>query len=96
VDAKVYGVEYETLRPNTPVTGDVFISINLYDGYPYLTPNNGDGWLDLRGAKWRDAYAWLHDYKPLGRVGGSLYHFRIEPDAAAPDSAPHRGADAHE
>lgn len=85
VDAKVYGVDYETLLPNTPVSGDVFISINLYDGYPYLTPNNGNGWLDLRGGGRRDGYAWLRAHKPLGRVGGSLYHFRIEPDAAAPD-----------
>ncbi|MBN1917791.1 MAG: glycosyltransferase family 39 protein [Verrucomicrobia bacterium] len=80
VDAKVYGVAYKPLEPNTPVTGDVFISINLYSGYPYLTPNNGGHPIRVP----RDGYAWLHDHKPLGKVGGSLYHFRIEPELDAP------------
>ncbi len=76
VDAKVYGVEYETLRPNEPVTGDVIISINLYNGYPYLTPDNGAEAIRVP----KDGYAWLHAHKPLRRIGGSLYHFRIEPN----------------
>jgi hypothetical protein len=83
VDAKVYGVEYETLRPNEPVTGDVIVSINLYDGYPYLTPDNGAEAIRVP----KDGYAWLHEYTPVRRIGGSLYHFRIEPKPDAPPAA---------
>ena len=75
VDALVYGVQYRTLRPNQPVTGDVIISINLYNGYPYLTPDNGAEAIRVP----RRGYAWLREHKPLRRIGGSLYHFYIEP-----------------
>ena len=27
-----------------------------------------------------DGYAWLHAYKPVRRIGGSLYYFRIDHD----------------
>jgi len=74
VDPAVYGVEYEALRPHTPVTGHVVISVNLYHGHSYVTPNNGAA--PIRVPK--DAYAWLREHEPLRRIGGSLYHFEID------------------
>ena len=76
VDAAVYGVEYDTLRPNEPVTGDVVISINLYSGLSFMTPDNGRDPIVARSG----AYAWLREHKPVHRIGGSLYYFRIEPE----------------
>jgi len=78
VDAAVYGVEYETLRPNEPVTGDVVISVNLLAGNPYLIPDNRRPAIRVP----EDGYAWLRAHKPVRRIGGSLYYFRIE---AGPD-----------
>jgi 4-amino-4-deoxy-L-arabinose transferase-like glycosyltransferase len=87
VDAKFYGIDYKPLPPETPVTGHIFVSINLYTGYPYMTPNYGASAIRVPP----DAYAWLHEYTPLGKVGGSLYHFYIPPSEGA--SAP---PDAHD
>jgi len=74
VDPAVYGVEYKTLVPHKPVTGHVVISVNLYHGHAYVTPNNREApmWVP------EDAYAWLRKHKPVRRIGGSLYHFEID------------------
>jgi len=76
VDAAVYGVQYETLRPHEPVTGDVVISVNLLAGNRYLTPDNRGHAIRLP----RDGYAWLREHKPVRRLGGSLYYFKIDAD----------------
>jgi len=81
VDAKVYDVRYETLRPEEPVTGDVVISVSLLAGHPYWTPDNGRTAIKVPA----DGYAWLRAYTPVRRIGGSLYYFRIEPES---DEAP--------
>lgn len=79
VDPVVYGVEYDTLWPHTPVTGDVVISINLYKGHSYLTPNSPQDAVRVP----EDSYTWLHEHEPVRRIGGSLYYFRIRDDTPA-------------
>jgi len=83
VDPKFYGVQYETLRPNEPVAGDVVISVALLAGNPYWTPDNGRTAIQLPP----DGYAWLREHKPVRRIGGSLYYFRIEPSDAGEGTA---------
>jgi hypothetical protein len=82
VDAQVYGVQYETLRPREPVTGDVVISVSLLAGHPYCTPDNGHVAIKVP----RDGYAWLRTHTPVCRIGGSLYYFRIEPKPDEPQA----------
>jgi len=76
VDPVVYGVEYDTLWPNTPVTGHVVISINLYEGHAYVTPTSGGKPIRVP----EDSYAWLQEHEPVHRIGGSLYYFHIPED----------------
>ena len=70
-DPRMYGIEYELLRPGEPTTGNVAISVSFLwrlHGFP-----NCDG-----------EYAWLEQYEPIAQVGYSIFLYHIPSTARLP------------
>jgi hypothetical protein len=78
VDPHLYGIEY-VLPPVTPTPGRYAMSANFLAGYPYAITYAGEPILGVK----QDAWSWLERFKPVARVGRSIYVFDVTPEAIA-------------
>ena len=72
VDPHVYGIDF-SLAPVRPTPGLCAVSANFLAGYPYAVTYAGDR---IRGVP-AGAWSWFDRYRPLARVGRSIYVFDI-------------------
>jgi hypothetical protein len=85
VDPAVYGIAY-SFPPTHPASGTCAVSANFLAGYPYGITYAGAQVLRVPPGAW----SWLDRYRPVARVGRSIYVFDLTAaDArAAPAGAP--------
>jgi len=72
VDPHVYGIDF-SLPPPSPAPGLCAVSANFLAGYPYAITYAGDRILGVRQGAW----SWFDRYRPLARVGQSIYVFDV-------------------
>jgi hypothetical protein len=72
VDPNLYGIRY-SFPPAKPEPGLYAISANYLGGYPYAITYWDSQILPVPPRLW----SWLDDYKPVARVGHSIYIFDI-------------------
>jgi hypothetical protein len=75
VDPKLYGIDY-TLPSATPTAGRCAVSANFLAGYPYAITYAGEKMIGVR----RNLWSWYDRYRPVARVGRSIYIFEVSPD----------------
>ena len=78
VDPHLYGIEY-SFPPTSPTPTRCAVSANFLGGYPYAITYAGERILGVR----RDAWSWFDRYRPVARIGRSIYVFDITADDVA-------------
>jgi hypothetical protein len=87
VDPQVYGIEY-VFPPTSPTPGRCAVSANFLAGYPYGITYAGERILAVRPGVW----SWFDRYRPVARVGRSIYIFDVTAEDIARTTAAPRGA----
>jgi hypothetical protein len=83
VDPHLYGIDY-SYPPTGPMPVRCAISANFLAGYPYAITYAGERVLGVK----RNAWSWFDRYKPVARVGRSIYVYDLTAaDLEAHDSA---------
>lgn len=72
VDPHLYGIEY-SYPPTGPMPVRCAISANFLAGYPYAITYAGDKVLGVK----RNAWSWFDRYRPVARIGRSIYVFDV-------------------
>ena len=72
VDPRLYGIDY-SYPPTGPMPVRCAISANFLAGYPYAITYDG---ARVFGVK-RNAWSWFDRYKPVARVGRSIYVYDL-------------------
>jgi len=72
VDPHVYGIDF-SLPPASPTPGLCAVSANFLAGYPYAITYAGDRILGVPRGVW----SWFDRYRPIARVGQSIYVFDL-------------------
>ena len=70
-DPRVYGIDYELLRPGEPTTGYVALSVS------FVWRLHGDSRCD-------GEYAWLQRYQPIAIIADSILLYHIPSSAVLP------------
>lgn len=74
-DPRMYGIEYELLRPGEPATGYIALSVSFVW--------NLHGFPNCRGE-----YGWLQQYRPIANVAYSILVYHIPASAVLPPRVP--------
>jgi hypothetical protein len=78
VDPHVYGIEF-SFPPTNPTPGRCAVSANFLAGYPYGITYAGERVLGVKQGTW----SWFDRYRPIARVGRSIYIFDVTADDIA-------------
>ncbi|HJQ85438.1 MAG TPA: glycosyltransferase family 39 protein [Candidatus Binatia bacterium] len=78
VDPHVYGIDF-SLPPTEPTPGLCAVSANFLAGYPYAVTYAGDRILGVRAGAW----SWFDRFRPVARVGRSIWVFDVTADDIA-------------
>jgi hypothetical protein len=72
VDPHLYGIDF-SLPPTKPTPGLCAVSANFLAGYPYAVTYAGERILGVGRGVW----SWFDRYRPVARVGRSIYVFDV-------------------